>query len=84
MRSASSALTLRELQSSSSARPAPNKRGRIQLVPCSEISPRFENTVVNEASLEAKRTSLMHASTKPPPAAGPFTAAITGFGTRSK
>ncbi len=80
MRSASAASTRRELQSRSSARLVPTSRGNSQLVPCSAINPRCENIVRKDASSLAKRRSHISASTKPPPAATPLTAAITGFG----
>ena len=69
------------VQSRSSARPAPTRRGTIQVVPCSATSPRLRKIVVKLAAVDAKRTSHIAASTNPPPAATPFTAAITGFGT---
>jgi hypothetical protein len=40
----------------------------------------LENTTVNAAWVEAKRRSLIAASTKPPPAVTPFTAAMIGLG----
>jgi hypothetical protein len=54
------------------------------VVPCSAISPRFRKTVVKLAAVDAKRTSHIVASTTPPPAATPLTAAITGLGTFSR
>jgi hypothetical protein len=75
---------LREVQSRSSARPIPTSRGTIQLVPCSATRPRLLKIDVKLDALEAKRTSHIAASTTPPPAATPFTAAITGLGTSSR
>jgi hypothetical protein len=83
-RYASSASKRRDDHNRSSARLVPTRRGRSQLVPCSAIRPRRENEVVNDAVSAAKRRSHIIASTKPPPAATPLTAAMTGFGTRSK
>ena len=57
----------------------PTIRGNSHAVPCSAINPRFENTVVKLASDAANRRSHIMASTKPPPAVTPLTAAITGF-----
>ena len=57
-------------------------RGSSQLVPCSATRPRRENAVVKLALVAANRRSHIIASTNPPPAATPLTAAITGFGTR--
>ena len=59
----------------------PTWRGVSQDRPCSEISPRLENTVVNAAEVDANRRSHLATSTNPPPAATPLTAAITGLGT---
>jgi len=45
------------------------------------MRPRFRNTVVKLAADDAMRRSLISASIKPPPAATPLMAQITGFGT---
>ena len=46
--------------------------------------PRFKKTVVKLALVAAIRISAINASTKPPPAATPFTAAMMGFGMSTK
>ena len=48
------------------------------------MSPRLENAVVKLALSDAKRRSDAIASTSPPPAATPLTAAMTGLPTRSR
>ena len=48
------------------------------------MSPRLRNTVVKLAAADAMRRSLISARIKPPPAATPLIAQITGFGTCSR
>ena len=58
-------------------------RGSIQLTPMSQPDrPMRTNATLKRADSEAMRMSLPRASASPPPAAGPFTAAITGWRSR--
>ena len=58
-------------------------RGSIQLTPMSQPdNPMRTNATLNRALVDAMRMSLARASANPPPAAGPLTAAITGWGIR--
>ena len=80
MRYASAASILRDDHSRSSAAPRPTWRGSSHVEPCSATRPRLENTTVNAAWVDAKRRSLIAASTNPPPAVTPLTAAMIGLG----
>src|SRR6266540_3564589 len=80
IRSASSASISRPVSISSHARDAPTSRGSIQLTPMSQPdSPMRTNATLNRADCAAMRMSDPRARANPPPAAGPFTAAITGW-----
>ena len=50
--------------------------------PCSAGRPRRPKEVVSLAPAAANRMSAKHISTNPTPAAGPFTAAMTGLESR--
>ena len=76
---ASSALSLRPLQSHSNARAYPSSRVTKNVPPESGTSPMFTNAGMKLAESAAIRMSHAHANDSPAPAAGPFTAAITGF-----
>jgi hypothetical protein len=76
---ASSANTTRLENKRSAARAGPMSRDRIHVTPCSAGRPRRAKLVVSLAPAEANRMSVKHIITKPTPAAGPLTAAITGF-----
>ena len=78
MRSASRASTIRPLITSSAARPGPTRRGREYVAPQSGCRPMRLNVNPMEARSLAMRKSHARASDAPAPAAGPFTAAITG------
>src|ERR1700682_77636 len=80
MRCASAASILRDDHNRSSAAAAPIRRGTIHVVPCSAMRPRLEKIDVNEPLVDAMRRSLITGKTKPPPAATPFPALMTGFG----
>src|SRR5580700_5888179 len=83
MRSASSAPKRRLVSMSSWALAAPTSRGSSHEVPMSQpVTPMRMNDVANTAVSDARRMSLAQTSASPPPAAGPFTAAITGCGIR--
>ena len=72
---------MRPVNISSQAREAPISLGRSQLVPMSQPErPRRTKATLNRADVAAIRMSLARARARPPPAAGPFTAAITGWG----
>src|SRR5258706_8177591 len=83
MRCASAASILRDDHNTSSAAPAPISRGTIHVVPCSAIRPRLEKIDMNEPLVDAMRRSLITVKTKPPPAATPLTALMTGLGIES-
>ena len=81
MRSASSASKMRPVNMSSWARATPTTRGSNQLVPMSQADrPMRMNAALKRAERAAIRMSEPSTSARPPPAAGPFTAAITGCG----
>src|SRR4051812_33243597 len=81
MRAASSASTRRPVSISSLACPVPTMRGRKYEVPMSAPeTPIFTKATLKRASGAARRTSEASASASPPPAAGPLTAAMTGWG----
>ena len=72
---------IRPVSISSQARDAPINRGSSQLTPMSQPeSPRRTKATLKRADEAAMRMSLARARARPPPAAGPFTAAITGWG----
>jgi hypothetical protein len=81
MRSASAASINRPVSISSEAWPKPTTRGSIQDTPTSQPdSPMRTKATLKDASGAAMRTSAASASARPPPEAGPLTAAITAFG----
>src|ERR1700677_4572767 len=85
LRSASPASMMRPVSINSHAREAPINRGRSQLTPMSQPeSPRRTKATLKRAVLLAMRMSLARARARPPPAAGPLTAAITGWGSERK
>ena len=77
--SASSASSRRFELIHSKARANPSSRYRNQLPPESGTSPMPTKPGTKVAALDATRTSQATASERPAPAAGPFTAAMTGF-----
>ncbi|CAB4571131.1 unannotated protein [freshwater metagenome] len=78
---ASVASKRRPVNINSWARAAPTNRGKSQLVPMSHAdNPIRINAALNRAEVAAIRISDPRTSAKPPPEAGPFTAAITGCG----
>ena len=67
--------------SSSVALPNPTSRGRKYVAPMSApVSPTRTNTKPKRARSDAMRMSLARAVQHPPPAATPFTLAMTGMG----
>jgi len=85
MRSASSAPMMRPVSMSSQAREAPIRRGRSQLTPMSQPEmPSRTKATLKRADDAAIRMSLASANARPPPAAAPLTAAITGWGSERR
>src|ERR1700735_1326775 len=81
MRWASTARTVRPVNANSAARPGPISRTRFHDVPSSPMdSPIRTNPALKLAVWSMIRMSAARASDSPPPAAGPLTAAITGYG----
>src|ERR1700722_16910887 len=81
MRWASTARTVRPVNASSAARPGPISRTRFQDVPSSPMEkPTRTNPALKLAVWSASRMSAASANDRPPPAAGPLTAAMTGYG----
>ena len=81
IRSASADSIMRPVSMSSSARDAPDQAG--QQLARADVAPRQarhgSKATLKRALSAATRMSHASASAKPPPVAGPFTAAITGF-----